>query len=95
MPMYRLVLTWTPYGADPHNPHSVSERRDAAVLVAQNNNVTGPNGQPIKPHITPGPHGATWIVEGADTDVDNMIDIWKGFKNVTVEKHPLGPKAGE
>src|SRR5260370_29223 len=90
MPKYRLVLTWTPQGLDPHTP-PVSTRRDAAVQVAQDYNVTGPGGQPIRNHITEGPHGPTWIVEGLDSDVDSMIKIWEGHGNVTVSKSLLGP----
>jgi len=91
MPKYRLVLTWTQQGGDPNNPHPVSERRDHAVRVASDRRVTGPGGQPIRNHITEGPHGPTWIVEGADRDVDGMIGTWEGFNNVRVEKILLGP----
>jgi hypothetical protein len=91
MPRYRLDLTWTSWGKDPSNPNSLSVRRDAAVKVAAEKNVTGPGGQPIRNHITEGPNGPTWIVEGADSDVEGMIGKWEGFNNVTVSKTRLGP----
>lgn len=93
MPKYRLVLTWTQQGRDPANPNPVSERRNEAVQVAHDFSVTGPGGQPIRNHVTDGPDGAaaTWIVEGADGDVDGMIKKWEGFNNVRVEKILLGP----
>ncbi len=87
MPKYRLVLTWR----DPNNPIPVSVRRAAAVQVAQDHNVTGPGGDHPTNHITEGPHGPTWIVEGSDSDVDSMISVWESHGNVTVSKHLLGP----
>jgi hypothetical protein len=91
MPQYRLDLTWTQQGRDPNNPHPVSVRRDAAVQVAQQYNVTGPGGKPIRNHITEGSNGPTWIVEGANNDIDSMIGIWEKMGNVTVSKSPLAP----
>jgi len=61
------------------------------VQVARDRNVTGPGDDHIRNHITEGPNGPTWIVEGADTNVDNMIRRWETFGNVTVSKSLLGP----
>jgi hypothetical protein len=89
MPRCRLRLTWTTKGADPHHPHSVQFRRDKAVDVAGQNHVTGPNGNPIRNHINSEADGATWIVEGQDTDINNMIATWVGHGNVTVQKFSM------
>jgi len=91
MPKYRLDLTLTQAGRDNNNPEPVSVRRAAAVAAAERWHVTGPGGDVITNHITEGPNGRTWIVEGSDSNVDNMIEEWEINGNVTVSKSPLGP----
>jgi hypothetical protein len=84
MPRYRLDLEWTLLGWI--NPNPPANRRALALDVARNHHVTGPNGAPIEYHAHPAPRGALWVVEGADSDIDDMIEEWEGFWNVTVTK---------
>jgi hypothetical protein len=89
MPKFKLRLTHTTPGANPHHKVPVEERRRKAIRVATHNHVTGPGGQPIENHITPETDGATWIVEGQEGHVDTMIRTWESKGNVNVVKTPI------
>jgi hypothetical protein len=90
MPKFKLRLTHTPKGANPHHPLTVDQRRAKGIISARDKfHVTGPGGG--EHHITPEVDGATWIVEGEERDVDNMIRDWENppKANVTIVKTPI------
>jgi hypothetical protein len=84
---FTLVLKWTWWGLI--NPNPVSNRRNDAVGVAGKRNVTGPNDDDIRVHITPTSDGAIWKVKGEEGDIDAMIADWRNqvpWPNVDVQK---------
>jgi hypothetical protein len=82
MPYYTLTLTHTSWGSPGHNPNPVAVRRARAITVARRNNVTINS-------ITDNPDGTiTWVIQGEDKDICDMLSIWARHRNVTVSGGP-------
>jgi hypothetical protein len=84
MPNYTLTLTLATPAAPRHS------RRALAIAAANENNVTGWNGRPIKSaDITDNNGTVTWRVMGTSAEVCAMITEWKRHPNVvTVTSNP-------
>jgi len=83
MPQYTLTLTHTTWGSSGGNPNPVATRRARALAVARRNLVT------VIGNPSDNSDGTmTWVVQGLDEDICDMLAAWAWHGNVTVSGGP-------